>query len=434
LTRLYILLLLFVNVFVSSNASAVNTGASFIVVTKIGGGINPAVAGYIHDELKRAEDRGAACFIIELNTPGGLLQSTRDIVTDLLTAKIPVVVYVSPQGGQSASAGVFITLAAHVAAMSPGTNIGAAHPVSLNSGMDSIMSAKVTNDAAAFIRSISEKRKRNIEWAEEAVRRSIAVTETEAVRLHVVDFIAPNLQALIDSLDGRSLIVEERIVVLRTAGAEIEQREMGWPARLLDILSDPNIAYILMMIGLYGILFELYNPGAILPGIVGAVSLLLALYAMHTLPINYAGVILIVMGIIMFVLELKITSHGMLTLGGALCLLLGSLMLITTDVWGGARAVSLEVILPTILFTTAFFVFAIGAGIRAQLRVPTTGVEGLIGSMGITITRLSPGGQIKIGGEIWNAVVTEGSIDKGRHVTVEHVDGLMLKVKLHQGG
>ena len=425
MTRLCIVLLLFVSAF------TVFAGDSPIVIAKIDGGINPAVAGYIHDELKRAEDRGAVCFVIQLNTPGGLLQSTRDIVTDLLTAKIPVIVYVSPQGGQSASAGVFITLAAHIAAMSPGTNIGAAHPVSLNGGMDSIMSAKVTNDAAAFMRSISEKRKRNVEWAEEAVRRSIAITETEAVKLHVVDFIAPHLQALIDSLEGRSLIVEERTVILRTAGAPIEQREMGWPARLLDILSDPNIAYILMMIGMYGLLFEHYNPGAIFPGIVGAVSLLLALYAMHTLPINYAGVILIVMGIIMFVLELKITSHGMLTIGGAVCLLLGSLMLITTDIWGGARAVSLEVILPTIVFTTLFFLFAIGAGIRAQRRVPTTGVEGLIGSVGIAITRLSPRGQIKIGGEIWNAFAAEGPIDQGRHVTVEHVDGLLLKVRPH---
>ncbi|MCX6137063.1 MAG: nodulation protein NfeD [Ignavibacteriales bacterium] len=402
-----------------------------IVVTKIDGGINPAVADYLRDEIRRAEEHHAQCIIVQLNTPGGLLQSTREIVTEFLTAKIPIVVYVSPQGGQSASAGVFITLAAHIAAMSPGTNIGAAHPVSLQGGMDSVMSAKVTNDAAAFIRSISEKRKRNVQWAEEAVRKSIAITETEAVQQGVVDLIAPNMQALLDSLEGRTVAIGEGKLVLKTANAIIERREMGWPERLLNILSDPNIAYVLMMIGMYGLLFELYNPGAIFPGIVGAVSLLLALYAMHTLPVNYAGVILIVMGIIMFVLELKILSHGMLTIGGVVCLLLGSLMLITTDNWGGARAVSLGVILPTILFTTLFFVFAIGAGIRAQRRIPTTGVEGLIGSVGITIAHLAPDGQIKIGGEIWTAIAAEGSIAKGQHVIVEQIDGLVLKVRAH---
>ena len=320
-----------------------------VLFLKIDGSINPASSDYIHEGIKRAEERNAVCCVVELNTPGGLLKSTRMIVTDFLTSSVPVVVYVSPAGSQSASAGVFITLAAHIAVMAPGTNIGAAHPVNLQGGMDSTMAEKVTNDAAAFIRTISEKRHRNISWAEEAVRKSLSITETEALKKNVIDFIAKNRNALLDSLDGRSISTTDGTVTLSTKNAAIETWDMGWRYKILDILSDPNIAYIFMMIGIYGLLFELYNPGAVFPGVAGAISLLIALYSMHTLPINYSGAALIVLGIILFLLEIKITSYGLLTIGGSISLFLGSIMLINTDAWFEFQDISLNVILPTVL-------------------------------------------------------------------------------------
>ncbi|HTR81032.1 MAG TPA: nodulation protein NfeD [Bacteroidota bacterium] len=395
----------------------------------IDGSINPASSDYLHEGIKRAEKMNAACVVVELNTPGGLLQSTRMIVSDFLTSTVPVIVYVSPAGAQAASAGVFVTLAANVAAMAPGTNIGAAHPVNMQGGMDSTMAEKVTNDAAAFIRTISEKRHRNMQWAEEAVRKSLSITETEALKKNVIDFVARDRADLLDSLDGRKVQIGDRIVTLATRGATIESREMGWQYKILDTISDPNIAYIFMMIGMYGILFELYNPGSIFPGVAGAISLLIALYAFHTLSINYSGVALIILGIILFVLEIKITSHGLLTVGGVISLFMGSIMLINTDTLFDFQTISLEVIIPTVLLTAAFFVFAIGAGLKAQMRRPATGAEGLIGEEGVAITKLNPSGQVKIQGEMWNAESIDGDLPKETPVIVAEVNGLALKVK-----
>ena len=410
----------------SANSSAQN--GSVLLLT-VDGSINPATSDYLHEGIKHAQEMNSRCVIVELNTPGGLLKSTRMIVTDFLTSPIPVVVYVSPSGSQAASAGVFVTLSAHIAAMAPGTNIGAAHPVSGQGEMDSTMSLKVTNDAAAFIRTISEKRHRNIRWAEEAVRRSVSITETEALKNNVIDFIAKNRKDLLDSLDGRKVSVAEGEVTLSTKGAVIETRDMGWGYKILDILSDPNIAYIFMMIGMYGLLFELYNPGSVFPGVAGAISLLVALYALHTLPINYSGVALIVLGVILFLLEIKISSYGLLTVGGIISLFLGSIMLINTEAWFDFETVSLEVIIPTVLFTAAFFVFAIGAGLKAQLRKPVTGVEGLVGKQGVAFTKLSPSGQVKVEGEIWNAESLDGSIAKESVVLVAEVKDLLLRVR-----
>jgi membrane-bound serine protease (ClpP class) len=351
------------------------------------------------------------------------------IVTDFLTSGVPVIVYVSPPGSQSASAGVFITLAAHIAVMAPGTNIGAAHPVNMQGGMDSTMSEKVTNDAAAFIRTISEKRHRNIQWAEEAVRKSLSITETEALKKNVIDFIANSRRDLLDSLDGKKISVGERTITLATKGAVIDVHEMGWQYKILDILSDPNIAYLFMMIGIYGLLFELYNPGAVFPGVAGAISLLVALYALHTLPINYSGIALILLGIILFLLEIKITSYGLLTVGGVIALFLGSIMLINTDAWFEFQEISLEVIIPTVLFTAAFFLFAIGAGLKAQRRQPTTGSEGIVGEFGVAFTKLNPGGQVRVHGEMWNAECIDGTVPKDGSIVVVEVNGLMLKVK-----
>ena len=272
-----------------------------VLAIKIDGSIYPAGAEFIHNSIQQAKESGAQCLIIQLNTPGGLLKSTRVIVSDILESPVPIVVYVAPGGGHAGSAGVFITLAAHIAVMAPGTNIGAAHPVSMQGEQDSVMGEKATNDAAAFIRTIAEKRNRNLAWAEDAVRNSVSITETEALATRVIDLIAKSMDSLLVQIDGRQVQVSSGTVTLKTAGATIEQLEMGTVERLLDILSDPNIAYILFMLGIYGLLFELYNPGAILPGVVGVISLILAFYSLHTLTINYACFALILFAIILFI-------------------------------------------------------------------------------------------------------------------------------------
>ncbi|HEY4644122.1 MAG TPA: nodulation protein NfeD, partial [Bacteroidota bacterium] len=345
-----------------------------------------------------------------------------------LTSPVPVVVYVAPSGSQAASAGVFITLAAHIAAMAPGTNIGAAHPVTLEGQQDSVMMEKATNDAAAFIRTIAEKRSRNVQWAEKAVRQSLSITETEALSEKVVDLVAKNIDTLLAKIDGKTVQTEEGEKTLHTRNAEVRTTEMSWRERLLDILSSPDIAYILFMIGIYGILFELYNPGSIFPGVVGVISLILAFYSLHTLPINYAGLALIIFAVILFIAEIKITSHGLLTVAGIISLFLGSLMLFQSDSALEVVRLSWSVIIPTVLFTALFFVFALGMGIRAQRRKPSTGAEGLIGEIGETISILNPEGEIRIHGEIWHATSTEGKIPQGVKVRVRTVDNLRVEV------
>jgi membrane-bound serine protease (ClpP class) len=409
------------------------TAQSVHVIT-IDGTINPASAEFIHQSITRAAEQGAEALIIRLNTPGGLLKSTRSIVTDLLTAPLPVVVYVSPSGAQSASAGAFITLAAHIAVMAPGTNIGAAHPVGMQGGeKDSIMNEKATNDAAAFIRSISEKRQRNVKWAEDAVRLSKSITETEALRDSVIDLVSSSLQDLLQKIDGREVKIQETTRTLKTAHASIVTVEMGWKYHILDIISDPNVAYIFLLLGIYGLLFELYNPGSILPGVVGVISIILAFYSLHTLPVNYAGIALILFGVLLFVLELKITSYGLLSVGGAVSLLLGSIMLINSDSSLEFIRISWSVIIPAVVCTILFFVFAIGMGVRAQRRKPVTGQEGLVGEIGEALLEVPPTtatGQVRVHGEIWTARSVEGVIPAGTQVKVERVEGLVIFVRM----
>lgn len=366
-----------------------------MISMKVDGTINPASADFIRDGIEKAVKENAQCLIIQLNTPGGLLKSTRDIVSSILTSEVPVVVYVSPGGAQSGSAGVFITLAAHIAAMAPGTNIGAAHPVSMQSQMDSIMSEKVTNDAAAFIRSIAEKRNRSMIWAENAVRRSYSYTETEALQDSAIDLIAKNEKDLLSEIDGKEVETESGFKILHTRNAEIEVFKMGFTDKILNLVSDPNIAYILFLLGLIGILFELYNPGAILPGIVGVISLILAFYSMHSLPINYAGLALIIFSIILFLLEIKIVSHGLLAIGGTLSLLMGSLMLIRASSSLELVSISRVVIISATVITALFFVFIIGAGLRAQRNKIAIGAEALTGQLGEALSILNPLGTIK---------------------------------------
>jgi membrane-bound serine protease (ClpP class) len=408
------------------------SGGQTVVVIKLDDTINPVTSDFIHTSLQKAEEQNAECLVIQLNTPGGLLKSTRVIVSDILESKIPVVVYVSPAGSQSASAGVFVTLAAHIAAMAPGTNIGAAHPVSLQGGMDSIMTEKATNDAAAFVRTIAEKRNRNVAWAEEAVRKSISITETEALQKHVVDLLARNLDSLLIEIDGRKVEVATGAAILHTRGAKIEQLEMGFTVKVLDILSDPNIAYILMLLGIYGIIFELYNPGSILPGVVGVISLILAFYSMHTLPINFAGLGLILFAIILFIAEIKVTSHGLLAVGGVISLILGSMMLIRSESALEFVQISWSVILTSAAVTLLFFMFIVGFGVKALRSKPSTGREGLVGEFGDSLTALSPEGSVRVHGEIWNAVSVSGRISKDVKVRVVAVDDLKLRVEKAQ--
>lgn len=403
--------------------------AQTVISIKVDGAINPVAVDFIHNGIDKAKKDKAECLLIHLNTPGGLLKSTRLIVSYMLQSPVPVVVYVSPDGAHAGSAGVFITMAAHIAAMAPGTNIGAAHPVALQAVMDSTMNQKATNDAAAFIRSIAQKRNRNLEWAEEAVRKSFSITENEALQKKVIDLIARNERELLDLIDGKQIALNSGTITLNTKNARIESLNMRFWEKILDIISEPSIAYILMLLGFYGILFELYNPGAIMPGIVGVIALILAFYSMHTLPINYAGLALIIFAIILFLLEIKIVSHGMLAIGGVISLLFGSMMLIrTTSAWEIIR-ISRSVIVFSTIITALFFLFVIGQGLRAQRRKVVTGIEGLVGTLGKSLDTLDPAGTVMIEGEIWNAESIEGIISKGEKVRITAMKNLKLYVE-----
>lgn len=396
---------------------------------QIDGSINPASASFIKKGMDKAAKEHAECLLVHLNTPGGLLKSTRVIVSDMLQSPVPVVVYVSPGGAHAGSAGVFITMAAHVAAMAPSTNIGAAHPVSSGGSMDSVMSGKATNDAVAFIRAIAEKRQRNLNWAEEAVRNSVSITETDAVRLKVVDLIAANERELLAKINGRAVEVSGGSKILQTTHATVERMEKGFAEKLLDLISDPNIAYILMMLGFYGLLFELYSPGAIFPGVIGGICLILAFYAMHTLPLNYAGLALIVFAIILFLLEINITSYGILGIGGTVALFLGSLMLIRPDSISGMMRISFRVILPVTAISALFFLWLIALAVKGQKIKPATGMEGIVGEIGETIAPLEPTGMIYIHGEMWRAESVSGNIEKGQKVRVTGIRDLTLFVE-----
>lgn len=403
--------------------------AQKVVVIKIDGAINPVSASFIHDGIEKVHKEKAACLVIQLNTPGGLLQSTRAIVSDILMSPVPVVVYVSPSGSHAGSAGVFITLAAHIAAMAPGTNIGAAHPVNLVGKTDSVMNMKATNDAAAFIRSIAEKRKRNLEWSEDAVRNSLSITENEALKKNVIDYIAPNENELLNQINGHRVALNSGNVVLHTKGAKIEYVEMSASEKLLDFISNPDVAYLLLMLGMVGIYFELFNPGAVLPGVVGVISLILAFYAMNTLPVNYAGLMLIIFSLVLFLLEIKVVSHGVLAIGGVVSLFLGSIMLFKSSSSLDMIKISTGIIVSVTAISTVFFLFVIGLGLKAQRLKTVTGINILLGQTGETLSMLDPQGQLQVNGEVWTAESTKGKISKGELVKVIRVKGLTLFVE-----
>jgi membrane-bound serine protease (ClpP class) len=317
-------------------------------------------------------------------------------------------------------------MSAHIAAMAPGTNIGAAHPVGVGGKMDKTMVEKAVNDASAYIRSLAEKRGRNAEWAEKSVRESVSVTSDEALKLKVIDIVSPDLKTLLNTIDKRVVETTAGQHTIKTAGVKISQKEMSFRQKVLDIISNPNVAYMLMLIGFYGIFFELTNPGAIFPGVLGSISLILAFYSFQTLPVNYAGLLLVVLAIVLFVLEIKITSYGLLTIGGLISMIIGSIMLFDSPL--PFFRISLQVILPAVFITTLFFGLTIFLVVKAHRRKPSTGLEGLVGLEGDAKTDIFKDGQVFIHGEIWSAW-SETSIKAGGKVVVEQVEHLKLKVR-----
>ncbi|TNF76061.1 MAG: nodulation protein NfeD, partial [Acidobacteria bacterium] len=383
---------------------------------------------FIIDSLAEAERSGADLFVIELSTPGGLLTSTREIFTAMLGSEIPVVVFVSPSGSQAASAGFFILEAAHVAAMAPGTNTGAAHPVS-GSGeeIEGAMAEKVEQDAAATIRSLAARHERNAELAEQAVVESRSYTADEALESNLIDLVAKDLESLLEEIDGTEVdLGGDAPVIVRSAGATVETLEMSGFQKFLSALAHPNIAYILMTLGGLGLYFELSNPGAVLPGVVGGICLILAFFALSVLPVNYAGIALIILALIFFIAEVKVTSYGMLTVAGIISMVIGSLMLFKSA--DPAIRVSLDVVISMAVFTAIVVAFLVTMVVRTHRSQVTTGAEGLVNKRGVARTEISPRGKVFVHGEIWDAEA-ESPIPIGTPIDVVAVEGMVLKVR-----
>ncbi len=416
---------LLVSLFVCLLAPPGGALARQVNVIRVESVISPSSADYIVSAIQEADKENVAALVIELDTPGGLDTSMRTIIKEMLAAKTPLVVYVAPSGARAASAGAFITIAANIAAMAPGTNIGAASPVAMGGQMDKTMERKVTNDASAYMRTIAEKRGRPIDLAEEWVRKATSKTETEALKAKLIDVVSPKLADLLEAIDGRVVTTAAGKVKLETKNAVVHREEMNLREKILKIITDPTIAYLLLILGLAGLYFEFSTPGAILPGVLGGIALILALYAFQQLPINYAGVLLILLAIVMFIAEIKVVSHGVLTLGGIAAMILGSMMLINTP--APYMRISVGAIIGTAVGTAAFFLFVVGAGVKALRSKTTTGIEGLVGEIGVVRTRLAPRGQIFLRGELWNAE-GEGAVEVGESVRVMGMDGLTLRV------
>jgi len=394
-----------------------------LVIIEVDGTINPGSANFLVRCIEDAESLDAALIIVQMDTPGGLASSMRTMVKAIMNSRVPVVVYVAPAGAGAASAGVMITVSAHIAAMAPGTNIGAAHPVTAGGeDIQETMTEKVVNDMASYGRGIAQERGRNGEWVEKAIRESVSITADEALDANVIDLIAKDVDELLQLINGKEIVLASGKIILNTDGLEKIYYEPGFRDKVLRTISDPNIAYILMMIGLAGLYFELSHPGAIFPGVIGAISLILAFFSFQTLPVNYAGLMLIALAIILFIAEIKITSYGLLSLGGIVSLSLGSIMLFE-DV-----KVSLKLMAPTIILVGGFFVVVSALAFRAYRSKPKSGMEGLIGEIGIVKELIDPEGLIFIHGELWRAISDE-SIEPGESVEVESAKGLVLKVR-----
>ncbi|MEA3363849.1 MAG: nodulation protein NfeD [Thermodesulfobacteriota bacterium] len=429
MNKLLLITILSLILFVGSPAAAGSAVETSIRHLNIASSINPVTASFIAEQIKTANQNSERAILIQLDTPGGLDTAMRDIIQAELNSMIPVIVHVAPQGARAASAGVLITLAADFAVMAPGTNIGAAHPVAIGAGNkpDSTMMEKVENDAAAYARSLAQKRGRNQDWAEQAVRESVSISAEEALDLSVIDLVAVNTENLLKQLDGYKYIRDGKVLVFESKNTVLNQIEMNWRQKILNALSNPNIAYLLMMLGIIGIFFEISQPGVVFPGAIGAIAILLALFAFSSLPINYVGVLLILLAVVLFILEVKVVSYGMLAVGGIISMAFGSLMLIDSS--EPYLQISRAVIAATVTVSAGFFTFATGMVIRTQRRPITSGQEGMVGKTGEAIESINSKGRVFVHGEDWQAC-SDQPIQAGAGIEVVQVmDGLKLKVK-----
>jgi membrane-bound serine protease (ClpP class) len=402
-----------------------------VYTIRIQGAINPPMASFVNESIANAEKNGSVALLILLDTPGGLDTSMRDIIKGIMESNIPVIVYVYPSGARAASAGSVILLASHVAAMAPGTNAGAAHPVSVGQEKaDKVMMEKVAKDAEAYVRSIAKQRGRNEDWAAKSVKESASITATDAVEKKVADLVAASIDELLEKIDGKKVETKKGSIVMKTKGKKASQVAMPFKYKFLSYISDPNVAYILMMIGIYGILFEIYSPGAIFPGVAGGICIILALYSFQTLPISYAGFALILLAVIFFILELKVVSYGALTIAGVISLVIGSIMLV--DLPTSALSISYTTIIVMAVLTGIFFFGVLSYAVKAQLSKVTTGKEGLIGEEGVAQTDVFKNGKVLVLGEIWNGKSGE-PIAKDEKIIVTAIDGLVLTVKKKGG-
>lgn len=402
--------------------------AEKVVVMRLEDTIQPASLRYLQRGLRQASQEQAAAVLVELNTPGGLLTSLRQMTTAITTSSRPVVVYVTPSGAQAASAGFFLLMAADVAAMAPGTNAGAAHPVGgQGEDLEKTIAEKVTNDAAALIRSLAQQRGRSVEWAEKAVRESVSFTEREALERGLIDIIAQSREELLTKMDQRQVRrFSGNVETLSLKDPQVVELRPSPGDKLLSAIAHPNIAYLLLLAGILGIYFELSNPGAIFPGVLGGISLLLAFFALSVLPVNYVGVLLILLGIGFFVAEVKVTSYGLLTLAGLICFILGSAMLIDAPI--PSLRVGWGVILPTALVVAAVVIFLVARVIQAHRSHPVTGMEGMIGETGVAVSPLNPWGKVFVHGEYWHALA-KTAVAEGEAVRVVAVKGSQLEVE-----
>jgi membrane-bound serine protease (ClpP class) len=429
------------------------SGSGQVRLLEVGDAIGPAVADYVVRGIDAAEAAGEPLLIIRMDTPGGLDASMRDIIRRILAAEIPVVTWVAPSGARAASAGTFILYASHVAAMSPATNLGAATPVSIaptgpgrdrptsapekdkeeqeKDGADdgkpgTAMERKAINDAAAYIRGLAELRGRNVEWAVSAVREAASLSAEEAVQQNVIDLVVADLPALLEALDGRVVEVRERSVTLATSGLEVIARAPDWRSELLAIITNPNVAYLLMLLGIYGIFFELANPGAIIPGVIGVIALVLALYAFHVLPVNYAGVALVLIGMAFMVAEIFMPSFGALGIGGLVAFVAGSVILIDTEV--SAFQLSLPLVAALALSSAAFMMLVASLALRQRRRPVVSGREQMIGSVGEALESFTGDGPVHVHGERWLAH-SDLPVTRGQAVRVLTIDGLKLEIE-----